>query len=171
MIRFTTIIQQFQKQGEKTGWTYITITNELATCLYPGNKKSFRVKGKLDEYVFKGIALLPMGNGEFIMPLNITIRKAIKKRKGALLQVQIEADYGKPKLSGELLECLADEPAALANFNKLSRSHQNYYSNWIKSAKTEATKAKRIVMAVSALEKGFHYGQMIRWNKDHTDNH
>ena len=70
MIRFKTIILKFQKQGEKTGWTYIEVAADLAQQLKPGNKKTFRVKGKLDGYSFQQVALLPMGNGSFIMALN-----------------------------------------------------------------------------------------------------
>ena len=44
MIKFTATILKFDKQGEKTGWTYIIIPSEMAQQLYPGNKKSFRVK-------------------------------------------------------------------------------------------------------------------------------
>src|SRR5688500_7949439 len=89
MIRFTTTILQFGEMGEKTGWTYINIPSELSEKLKPGNKKSFRVKGKLDDYAIRGVALIPMGGGDFIMALNAEIRKGIKKRKGARLQVSL----------------------------------------------------------------------------------
>ena len=89
MIQFTTTILQFAEQGEKTGWTYIVITAALAEKLIPNNKRSFRVKGRLDDHPIKKVALLSMGEGEFIMPLNATIRKAIRKRKGDKLKVQL----------------------------------------------------------------------------------
>ena len=82
MIKFTATILKFDKQGEKTGWTYITIPSEMAQQLYPGNKKSFRVKGKLDEHSIEGVALMPMGEGDFIMALNAGMRKGIGKTKG-----------------------------------------------------------------------------------------
>src|SRR3954467_7169139 len=123
MVQFTTTIQKFKEQGEKTGWTYIQIPAEIAQQLKPGNKKTFRVKGKLDDYSFTGIALIPMGGGDFIMALNATIRKAIKKRKDAKLQVQLAADdQYKVQPSAEFSECLADEPQALAFFNTLPKS-------------------------------------------------
>jgi uncharacterized protein YdeI (YjbR/CyaY-like superfamily) len=71
------------------------------------------------------------------MALNAAIRKSIGKGKGAILQVRIEPDQSPVLLSTELMQCLADEPKALAFFNKLPKSHQNYYSKWIESAKTE----------------------------------
>ena len=85
MVLFSTTIHKFDKQGEKTGWTYLEIPADIAQQLVPGNKKSFRVKGKLDNHSIKGVALLPMGGGTFIMPLNSAMRKGIGKRQGAQL--------------------------------------------------------------------------------------
>lgn len=170
MIQFTTSILQFGRQGEKTGWHYIQIPAELAQQLKPGNKKSFRVKGKLDNFSFEGVALLPMGGGEFIMALNAGMRKGIHKRKGAMLKVQLQIDHKPYKLSGEFMECLNDEPGALAFFNKLPRSHQNYFSKWIESAKTEQTRAKRIAQAVNGLAKKLGYGEMLRALKEEKEN-
>src|SRR3712207_1634443 len=88
MVQFTTTILKFGQNGEKTGWTYIDIPARIAGKLSPGNKKTFRVKGKLDSYVISKVALLPKGEGDFIMPLNAAMRKAIKKQKGASVKVQ-----------------------------------------------------------------------------------
>ncbi|WP_018611743.1 YdeI/OmpD-associated family protein [Segetibacter koreensis] len=165
MVEFTATIKKFGAQGEKTGWTYIEVSSSVATQLMPGNKKSFRVKGSFDQYVFEGISLIPMGGGDFIIPLNATIRKCIRKSKGALLTVKLDVDQSPVVLSEALMECLHDEPAALSFFNKLPHSHQKYYSNWIESAKTEATKAKRIAQAVTACARGQHYGEMMRFLK------
>lgn len=162
MIRYTTTIQQFGEQGEKTGWTYIEIPADLAGKLKPGNKKSFRVKGKLDKYAIKGIALLPMGSGRFIMALNKPMRKAIRKNKGAMLKVELEEDSKGYQLNKEFVECLKDEPVAEKFFKKLPRGHQNYFSKWIESAVMETTRVKRIAMAVSALAKEWGYPEMIR---------
>src|SRR4051812_6845703 len=101
MVSYTTRILKFGKKGEKTGWTYIDIPPDVARKLSPGNKKSFRVKGKLDEFSVDNIALLPMGDGAFIMPLNAALRKGIGKREGAMLRVRLEFDERKPKLNKE----------------------------------------------------------------------
>ena len=163
MVQFSAIVKQFSDQGEKTGWTYIDIPHAIAEKLKPGNKKTFRVKGKLDNYTFRGIALIPMGGGDFIMALNAEIRKGIAKRKGAKVQVVLEADDKfviKP--SPEFLACLSDEPDAVAFFNSLAKSHQSYFVKWIDSAKTEQTKIKRIAQSVSSLSRKMGYGEMIR---------
>jgi hypothetical protein len=126
------------------------------------NKKGFRVKGKLDNYDFYMIALLPMGGGDFIMALNAAMRKAIKKQKGASVQVQMMVDTNEIKPPVELIECLEDEPEALQYFSSLTKGHQNYFTNWIRSAKTDPTKAKRIAATLNALNKKWDFGQMLR---------
>jgi len=166
MIRFTTTIQKFDKKGEKTGWTYIEISSAQAQKLKPGTKVSFRVKGKLDTVEIQKIALLPMGNGSFIMPLNATIRKGIGKKQGDKISVMLEADNRSLQLSRDLVQCLKDDPTALKFFNTLTKGHQQYFSKWIESAKTASTKTKRLVMAVTALAQGMGYPEMIRANKN-----
>lgn len=162
MINFTAIIQKFGEKGEKTGWSYIEIPAEMANALKPNYKKSFRVKGKLDQFPIEGIALLPMGGGAFIMPLNADMRKDIGKRKGAMLKVQLVEDIKGLVFNEDFMSCLADEPQANIFFKTLTGSHQRYFSKWIDSAKTEPTKVKRITMAINALARCWGYPEMIR---------
>lgn len=166
MVRFTTTILRFAEQGEKTGWTYIKVPAEIALQIKPNNKKAFRVKGLFDNHAFKGISLVPMGGGDFILALNAAVRKMIGKSKGATLEVQIEIDETPFTINAELLECLADEPKALQYFNKLPKSHQKYFNNWIESAKSLQTKSKRIALTVMACERGQGYGEMLRSLKE-----
>jgi Domain of unknown function (DUF1905)/Bacteriocin-protection, YdeI or OmpD-Associated len=164
MVQFTATILQFAEQGEKTGWSYVTIPPDIAEKLKPGFKKSFRVKGKLDAYSIAQQALLPMGNGEFILPLKASVRKAIHKNKGAMLKLILEEDKKPLKVSAELTECLADSPKAEKKFKSLPHSHQMYYSNWIESAKTIGTKAKRIGLTILSMEKNLTYAEMLKLN-------
>lgn len=165
MIRFSTRILKFGNKGEKTGWRYIEISKQQAEKLNPGCKVSFRVQGKLDNHVIEKTALLPMGEGDFILPLNATIRKATGKEEGDLIQVQMEHDKRELILSSDFIQCIKDEPGAYDFFKTLPKSHQTYFSKWIDSAKTMTTKAKRITMAVIALANKQGYGEMIRANK------
>jgi hypothetical protein len=162
MVRFSAVIKKFDRQGEKTGWTYIEIPSKVVKKINSDTKKGFRVKGKVDNYAFSMIALLPMGGGDFIMALNATVRKGIKKQKGATVDVTMEVDTNEIKPPVELIECLQDEPEALEYFNGLTRGHQNYFTNWINSAKTDSTKAKRIAATINALSKQWNFGQMLR---------
>ncbi|TMI63014.1 MAG: DUF1905 domain-containing protein [Bacteroidetes bacterium] len=165
MIKFTATLLKFGKQGEKTGWTYFEVPADLAQKLKPGNKKEFKVKGKLDNYSLNRVSLLPMGGGIFIMPVNATMRKAIGKRHGAMVKVQLQADDSAFVFNADFMECLEYEPKAKEHFNSLTGSHQRYFSKWIDSAKTEPTKTKRIAMAVNALAKKWGYGEMLRFSQ------
>ena len=170
MLRFTATMHKFEKQGEKTGWTYIEVPADLAQKLKPGNKKEFKVKGKLDNHVINRISLLPMGGGIFIMPINAAMRKAIGKRHGAMLKVQLEADDSPFVFNADFMECLDDEPTAKKFFQTLPGSHQRYFSKWIDSAKTDPTKTKRIAQAVSVLAKKMGFPEMMRsFKKDSMD--
>src|ERR1700761_4885291 len=163
MVEFTTIILQFAEQGEKTGWTYIEIPADIAQQLKPGNKKSFRVKGMLDALPVNGMALMPMGGGNFIMALKAEVRKGVHKRAGAMLQVRLEADNDfKGEMPNDLQECFDFEPEAYEFFNSLAKSHREYFIRWINDAKTNETRAKRIVNTVNAMLRKWSYSQMLR---------
>lgn len=161
-VEFTTTILKFESKGEKTGWTYIEVPAEMAQKIKPGNKKEFKVKGKLDRHSISRQSLMPMGGGAFIMPLNAALRKAIGKRHGAMLKVQLQEDKAEFVFNADFMECLNDEPAARKFFESLPGSHQRYFSKWIDSAKTEPTKVKRITMSVNALAKKWGYPEMLR---------
>jgi uncharacterized protein YdeI (YjbR/CyaY-like superfamily) len=60
------------------------------------------------------------------------------------------------------MECLADEPEALAYFNTLPKSHQNYFGNWVREAKTEGTRTKRLASVVMAMARRQNFGEMLR---------
>ena len=163
MVEFTTIILQFTDQGEKTGWTYIEVPADIAQQLNPGNKKSFRVRGMLDGFAVAGMALMPMGEGNFIMALKAEVRKGIRKNAGAMLQARLEVDTDyKVEIPAELQECFDFEPDALEFYNSLPKSHREYFLKWINDAKTSETRAKRIVNTVNAMLRKWGYNVMIR---------
>lgn len=149
--------------GEKTGWSYIEISGEQAGKLKPGFKKSFRVKGYIDELKVEGLAILPMGEGDFILPLNGIIRKKIRKEEGDIVSISFEEDKGfKVEMPKDLEICLHEEKHLIDRFLQQPPSHQHYFIKWINGAKTEATRTKRIIMTVNAMDRGLNYGEMIR---------
>src|ERR1700739_5057822 len=106
-VNFTATLQKFKEMGEKTGWTYIDIPAEIANKIKPNYKKSFRIKGTIDKYGFKAAAILPMGEGDFILPINATIRKKLKKqRSGEKVVLNVEEDKAPLQISTDLLACL-----------------------------------------------------------------
>ncbi|QOI97068.1 MAG: DUF1905 domain-containing protein [Flammeovirgaceae bacterium] len=165
MITFNATIQRFDKKGEKTGWSYIEISAAQAKKLKPDSRTSFRVKGKLDRYPLRQTALIPMGNGKFILPINGTIRKGTGKKQGDKLKVTLELDESKFIMNADFMACVKDDPAANTFFKTLPAGHQRYFSKWIDSAKTTQTKTKRIVMAVNALARKMGFPEMLREEK------
>lgn len=162
MIHFKTILKKFAEQGEKTGWTFIEVSSEMAQELKPNNRKSFRVKITLDGIAFEGVAMIPMGEGTFILAINAGMRKAIGKQRGDEMDVTIEIDEKGYQINLDLIACLQDEPRAWSYFNTLTKGHQVYFSKWIESAKTIETKSKRIANSVHYLSREQGYGEMIR---------
>jgi hypothetical protein len=165
MIKYTTRVLKFEKKGEKSAWSYIEISAAQAEKLKPGCRVTFRVKGKIDQHSIQKTAILPIGDGSFILPVNATIRKAIGKKAGDTVKVQFESDDRELTLSADFVTCLKDDRNAYSFFKTLPKSHQNYFSKWIEDAKTAPTKTKRITMAVIALSKGMGFGEMLRASK------
>lgn len=151
MIQFEAILNQFEEKGEKTGWTYIQLTRDIVDALLPGHRKTFRVKGKIDAFSIKAVAVMPMGDGSFILPVNATMRKGIRKGKGAMVKVVLSVDTSPPEIAPAWQECLQDEPEARAFFEQLPLSQRNYYSNWVIGVKNEMGQAKRMAQAIDAL--------------------
>ena len=163
MVTFNAEIEKFEQMGEKTGWTYVFIPREIAHQIKPDCKKSFRVKGRLDNLDIHGLALTPMGDGDFILALKTALRKQLKKEQGAVLSLELadDADF-KIEMPEELAACLSDEPKLMEQFLSMPKSHQNYYINWFNAAKTEKTRVKRLTMIVNAMEQRMDFGEMIR---------
>ena len=162
MITYKTVIKKFASKGEKTGWTYIEIPNNIAEQLNPNCKKSFRIKGTIDTVILKPISILPMGDGNFILPLNLQLRKQIKKQIEETVTIVAALENKEYELNEDFVACLNDDPNALKHFKTLNKGHQNYFSKWIEAAKTNETKTNRIVRAINALTKGWGYVEMIR---------
>lgn len=165
-VEFKAVLQKFQNMGEKTGWTYIEVPAKIANQLSPGTKKSFRVKGKIDQFTIKQVALIPMGDGDFIIPFNAQMRKGTGKQKGDPVILQLDLEKEEKKISEDLLMCLAEVNENIERFLSLPKGHQNYYSNWVESAKTSSTKSDRIMKTIFAMEHEMDYGQMIRHFKN-----
>jgi len=187
MVTFTVMLRKFGAKGEKRGratlgrttlgratfgWTYIDVPAAVAGLLSGGPKKAFRVKGRLDTLSIQQVGLVPMGasaepdeTGEqapYILAINALMRRELGKEAGATIQVELERDESEPALSDDLLACLADAPDALTFFETLPRSHQQYFSNWIDSAKTVPTREKRLSQATAGLSMKLSYGDTIR---------
>ncbi len=169
MVNLNVVIEKFGQKGEKTGWTYVFIPFDVAEKLNKGVKKSFRVKGKIDTVAIKQMALIPMGDGDFIIPLKADLRKKLKKQKGEKVKLSIELDASDFKHDNDFMDCLKDDKQAEKFFKTLSGSHQRYYTKWIESAKTIDTKSKRIAQAMEGFKMKMGFPEMLRHFKAQKD--
>lgn len=166
MISLSCTLEKFDQKGEKSGWTYVLIPAETARQLNPESRKGFRVKGTIDRVTLTQTALLPLGEGDYILPVNSPMLKKLAKPLGAIVTLQLEKDNSPLELDEELIACLEDEPKAMHFFNSLAPSHQRYFSKWVQEAKTRQTRDKRITQVVIGLGMSMDFGQMVRFFKD-----
>ena len=120
------------KIGGKGGWTFVEIPE------IPMPKTSFgmlKVKGKIDDYEFSNLNMMPIGNGNIGLPIKSAIRKKIKNKTPLII----------PE---ELLLCMEYEEGALEKFETYSDGQKKAFIDWINSAKTEQTKADRIAKTI-----------------------
>ena len=163
MINLEAEIEKFDQMGQKTGWSYVFIAAAIANQIKPNCKTSFRVKGKIDEIEVAGMATTPMGAGDFIIALRTELRKKLKKEAGAKVKLWLAEDKDfKIDMPEDLEICLTDEVGLFDRFSCLAKSHQGYFLKYINEAKTETTRAKRLAMTVTAIEKQQDFGAMIR---------
>jgi Domain of unknown function (DUF1905)/Bacteriocin-protection, YdeI or OmpD-Associated len=168
-IIFERTLDRFGAQGEKTGWVNIIIPAELAQQLHATDRKSFRVKGTLDALPIAQVALIPMGEGDYVLPVNAAMRKAIRKPVGATVRLALSKDDRAFEMDADLVACIEDDPAAQAFFTSLAPSHQRYFSKWVSEAKTDATRTKRLAQVVEGLSRSMDFGSMVRYFRTRKD--
>lgn len=166
MVEFTAEIERFDKKGEKSNWTYILVPAAVANSIKADWRKSFRVKGTLDQFLLSGVALIPLGEGDFILPFNQQIKKGVNKKVGQTVLARLEEDkHFKIEIPDDLFDCLSEQPHLMEGFVALPKSHQNYFIKWINEAKTVETRVKRLTQTVIAMDNKWTYSEMIRANK------
>lgn len=141
-----------QKIDGKGGWTYIALPD------VPRDKKGrfglVRVRGTIDAYEIRAYNLWSMKNGGLFMPVKQEIRKKIKKESGDSVRVILYADNMPTEIPDELKECLENEPGLYEKFVAYTDGEKKAFINWIYSAKSDETRADRIVKTLEKVEKG-----------------
>ncbi len=153
LVNNTFLLQRFPGKG---GWTYAEIPEVLQNKNNPFGW--VRVKGWIDDFELKQYKLMPMGDGKLFLPVKAQIRKAIGKEAGDYVKVILFADESEQEISKEIIECFEDEPKkTLKTFLSFTDGEQKSYLDWIYDAKTEETKAQRILKMMERLKKGLKY--------------
>ncbi len=147
------LLQKFQMKG---GWTYAEIPEILQNKNTPFGW--VRVKGSIDDYQLKQYKLMPMGNGKLFLPVKAAIRKKIKKEAGDFVHVILYSDESPLEIPEEIIECFKNEPAKIyKTFLRFTEGEQKSYLDWIRDAKTDATKAERIAKMMEKVGEGKKY--------------
>lgn len=147
------LLEKFPGKG---GWTYAAIP-EIAQ-----NKNNpfgwVKVRGFVDEFELKQYKLMPMGNGKLFLPVKAQIRKKIKKEAGDLVKVVLYSDESPLEIPAEIIACFKNEPQKIyETFLSFTEGEQKTYIDWIYEAKTEDTKADRIVKMMDRLQRNLRF--------------
>jgi uncharacterized protein YdeI (YjbR/CyaY-like superfamily) len=82
------------------------------------------------------------------------IRQAVRLNETGVKVPRTAAKPEPPVIPAELKTALAKNPKAKKTFEAFSPSHRREYAGWIREAKTEATRKKRVDTTVSWLLEG-----------------
>jgi len=166
MVYLKAEIERYDTNGEKTGWSYVFIPQDIADQIRPNSRIGFRVRGLIDGVTVNGMSIMPIKGEGFIVPFNKSLRRLLQKEKGATVELRLEFDADfKIEMPEDLEICLEQEDGLLEHFRSLAKSHQNYFISWLNTAKTEPTRTKRLIMIVDAMDKKQDFGLMIRSNR------
>jgi hypothetical protein len=132
-----------KKFSGKGGWTYAEIPEISQNKQNPFGWVT--VSGFIDKHPINRQKLMPMGNDRLFLSVNKSVRNKIGKQAGDTVKITIYEDNTPIDIPAELIECFEYEDKNLYNkFKSLSESEKRSIIDWIYSAKTEETKAKRI---------------------------
>lgn len=145
-----------KKFSGKGGWTYAEIPEVLQNKSNPFGW--VKVKGFIDDYELVHYKLMPMGNGKLFLPVKAEIRKRIMKQEGDYVKVVLYSDRSAYKIPEEIVDCFENEDSKLyKTFLTFTEGEQKAYIDWIYDAKTEDTKANRIVSMMNRVLRGLKY--------------
>lgn len=140
-----------QKPEYKGAFTYVEIPE------IPMAKRPFgmlKVKGKIDDYEFENVHLMPLGNGNLILAVKASVRKKIRKEAPDTVHITIYEDKTPLIIPEELLLCMEYEDGVIEKFKDYSDGQKKAFIDWINSAKTEQTRTDRIAKTIDMVQKG-----------------
>lgn len=134
------------------GGAFVTVPFDVEEVF---GKKRVKVKAIIDGEPYRG-SLVRMGSECHILGVLKEIRQKIGKGFGDEIGVTIEEDTEPREVTvpQDLLDALAAQPNAAANFRQLSYSHQREYVRWIEEAKRAETRQNRIDKTIERLRQG-----------------
>jgi len=145
--------------GGKYSWTIAEIP-EIVMPKTPFGM--LKVKGKIDDYEFSNVHLMPVGNGHLGLAVRSEIRKKIKKQAGNVVHITLYEDKTPLIILEELLLCMEYEDGILEKFNLYSDGQKKAFVDWINVAKTEQTKIDRIAKTMNMIQNDEQFYNKIK---------
>ncbi|HEY9047468.1 MAG TPA: YdeI/OmpD-associated family protein [Ohtaekwangia sp.] len=120
-----------------------------------GTKGQVKVKALFDGHPYRGV-LANMGTGCHVILVRKDIRASIGKKVGDIVKVEIDLDTEERvvDIPAELQKVLSKNTTAKKIFDSLSYTNRKEYANWIRDAKKEETREKRLAATLEKLLAG-----------------
>ncbi len=162
VLEFNALLLTDERKGMNTLCTYFVVPLTMVRAMNHWEyKKSFRVKGHVEFHKYEMFKIAPVGDGTYIFRLDADTRKGINKVAGDMVRVRIQKDRKYFPMDMTLHECLKDEDMASFSFYmRLPKPHQNYFNEWIATAKTEEERAERIARTLDAFKNKKRFREM-----------
>lgn len=152
MQHFRTILQSIN--GATSPIVIAVVPFDIETVF--GVKNRVDVRGTIDGHLFER-TLLPLGDGKHYFMLNAKILKAIGKKMGDEVVIDIEEQehtaYKEVELPDYFLQELEENPIAKAEYELTNPSGKRWMVQSILEAKSADAKAKRILKVLEVLER------------------
>ncbi len=152
MQRFTTILQSIN--GATSPIVIALVPFDIETVF--GVKNRVDIKGTVDGCPIER-TLLPVGDGRHYFMLNAKILKAINKKMGDEVYIEIEEqehkEYKEVELPDYFLMELEDNAAAKAEFELTNPSGKRWMLQTLTEAKSADAKANRVIKIMDVLER------------------
>ena len=140
-----------QKPECKGAITYVEIP-EIPMAKAPFGM--LKVRGKIDDYEFSNVHLMPLGNGNLVLAVKSAIKKKLKKEAPDTVHVTIYEDRTPLIIPEELLLCMRYEDGVFEKFENYTDGQKKAFIDWINSAKTDQTKTDRIAKTLAMIQNG-----------------
>lgn len=133
-------------------WTMAVATVDTRKIFGKGH---IRVKGTINGAPIKGVSLMPRKEGNHCIAVKKSIRKAIRKEAGDVVEIILKIDTDELEIPMELEAAFEASPEAKQMFESYSFANRKYFVEHITEAKNQSTRDRRAVAGVLLLEKRF----------------
>lgn len=116
--------------------------------------KRFPVAATINGYTW-GTTVVRM-RGEYMLGLSKEVRAGAGVDADDKVQVQLELDRSERTVDipPELAEALARDADASAAYERLAYTHRKEFANWVREAKREETRERRVARTLEMLRAG-----------------